>query len=67
MNWSKFLQNFFYIVGIIFFIIIITAAIIFMWKTTQTANAIKKVISSAEIEDILMRVKEGVIPLLQRI
>lgn len=60
----KVIQTIFYIVGIIFFIIIIVAAFIFIRKTMQTANAIRRVLTSSEVEDLLMRVKDGVVPLL---
>lgn len=64
MNWKEIVQLIFYIVGIVFFIIIIAAAFIFIRRTTQTSNMIKKVLTSAEVEDIIMKVKDGVVPLL---
>lgn len=63
----KVVKTIFYIVGIIFFIIIIVAAFIFIRKTIQTANAIRKVLTSSEVEDLIMKVKDGVVPLLHTV
>lgn len=67
MNWKDIIQTIFYIVGIIFFIVVILAAFIFMRRTVQTANVIKRVLTSTEVEDLIMKVKDGVMPLITSI
>ena len=67
MNWKEIIQTIFYVMGIIFFIIVIAAAFIFIRRTVQTSNVIKKVLTSTEVEDLIMKVKDGVVPLLDRI
>lgn len=64
MDWKGIIQTIFYITGIIFFIIIIAAAFIFIHRTIKTSNIIKRVLTSTEVEDIIMKVKDGVTPLL---
>lgn len=64
MNWKEIVQTVFYAMGIIFFIIVIVAAFIFMRRTVQTSNVIKRLVTSSEVEDLIMKVKDGVVPLL---
>ena len=64
MDWKGIIQTIFYITGIIFFIIIIAAAFIFIDRTIKTSNIIKRVLTYTEVEDIIMKVKDGVTPLL---
>lgn len=61
MKWA---QTLFYITGIVFFLIVIIAAIIFIRKVNKTSNAIKEVITSSGIEDLIMDIKKR-IPSLQ--
>jgi accessory gene regulator protein AgrB len=64
MDWKSIVQTVFYIVGIIFFIVVIVAAFMFMRRTAQTANVIKRVLTSSDVEDLIMKVKDGVMPLV---
>lgn len=64
MNWNDIIRNIFYITGIIFFIMIIIAAYVFIRRAIRTSNVIKRFITSAEVEDIIMKVKDGVAPLM---
>lgn len=59
------LQSIFYITGIIFFIIVIVACAIFIYKVTKTSNMIKKVLTSKDIEDLIIKIKNGVDPLIK--
>lgn len=67
MNWKDIIQIIFYIVGILFFIVVIIAAFIFIRRTNQTANVIKKVITSSDVEELITKVKDGVTPLVRMI
>jgi len=64
MNWKDTIQTIFHIMGIIFFIVVVAAAFIFIRRTVQTSNVIKRVLTSTEVEDLIMKVKDGVVPLL---
>ena len=57
MKWA---QTLFYITGIVFFLIIIIAAIIFIRKVNKTSNAIKEVLTSSGIEDLIMDIKKRI-------
>lgn len=57
MKWA---QTLFYITGIVFFLIVIIAAIIFIRKVNKTSNAIKEVITSSGIEDLIMDIKNRI-------
>jgi hypothetical protein len=57
----------FYIVGILFFIVVVVAALIFIRRTNQTANVIRKVVTSSDVEDLITKVKDGVVPLIKMI
>jgi len=65
-KFQSYTQTVFYIVGIIFFIIIIVAAFIFMKRTVQTANYIKGIITSPDIENIITKIKDNVLPMIMR-
>ena len=58
-----FIKTLFYICGIVFFVIIIIAAFIFIYKTTQTANAIKRMLTSQELEDLILKFKDKILPM----
>lgn len=60
-----FFQTLFYITGIIFFLIIIIAAFIFIRATLQTSNAIKKLLTSKEIEELITNIKDKITPVLR--
>lgn len=59
------LQSIFYITGIIFFIMVIVACVIFIYKVTKTSNMIKKALTSKDIEDLIIKIKNGVDPLIR--
>lgn len=54
------LKAIFYIVGIIFFIIIIIAAWIFIRKTMQTADSIREVLTSEQVERLIMQARDAI-------
>lgn len=59
------LKAIFYIMGIIFFLIIIIAAWIFIRKTTQTANTIREVLTSEQVERLIMQARDAITPHLR--
>lgn len=59
------IQSLFYITGIIFFVIVIVACIIFIYNVTKTSNMIKKVLTSSAIEDLIIKIKNGIDPLIK--
>lgn len=67
MNWKSFFQITFYITGTLFFIFVLIATFIFIRRTVQTSKVIKKVLSSTELEDLIMKVKNGIVPILSNI
>lgn len=58
------IQTIFYIVGIIFFLVVIIAAFIMIRATLRTTNAVKKLLTSKDIESLIERVKNRITPLL---
>lgn len=54
------LQSLFYLVGIIFFVIVIVACFIFIKKTIDASNAIKKVLTSKDVEELIAKAKKGI-------
>ncbi len=56
----KVLKALFYITGIIFFLIIIIAAWIFIRKTMQTANTIRDVLTSEQVENLILQTRDAI-------
>lgn len=67
MNWNSLLQTLFYLFGILFFIICIVAAVIIVVRASQTASTLKRVLTSSELEDLIMKIRDGVTPLISSI
>lgn len=54
------LQSLFYLTGILFFLIIIVAAFIFIRQTNRTARQITRILTSKEIEDLILQIRSSV-------
>ena len=60
------MRTIFYVTGTIFFIIVIIACAMFIRKTAQTAKHIKKVLTSGELENLILQVRNDLSSSMRR-
>lgn len=63
MRWIKWA---FYFLGSIFFLVVIIAAFIFIRQVMKTGKIVRQVLTSKELESMIMQVKDGVGPILSQ-